>query len=358
MLTVNLILSGVLAIALWSSLPYGVHHLAKIDLALQPMCILAFRIGTVILTLRSVESVFVSTLRGFEQYQSAVRIAIATRIVILAGVVGVVAAGGGVGGIMLATLYGVITGLLFQILAVRSIIGPMMFLPSLHGETLRKLGAFGCFSWLQALASISFSQADRLIIGALLGTPTLGYYSICTQIAQPVHGLLASGFHFLFPHLSARYSMVSIASLRSTIVGAFWSNQVFVVLLSAPLILCSKFILRLWMGAEFAQHASPTLFIITCSFALLGMNVTGYYALLAIGGIRQATYLNLAAGGAMLLVMSLLIPRFGMVGAAIGRLIYGPITWLMYLFVYRKLWLENFEATSVRSGIAAEGMIG
>jgi O-antigen/teichoic acid export membrane protein len=300
----------------------------------------------------------VSTLKGFERYRPAVRIAIATRIAILAGAVGVVAAGGTVVGIMLATLYLVIAGLLLQALAVRAVVGSMILLPLLHKETLRKLGGFGCFSWLQALASLSFSQVDRLIIGAMLGAPALGYYSICTQVAQPVHGLLASGFHFLFPHLSARHSTSSINSLRQTIATAFWSNQALAVVLSVPLILGSKLILTAWMGSDFAEHSWLILSIVACSYALLGMNVTGYYTLLATGGVRQATYVNLAAGGAMLLAMSLLIPRWGMVGAAAGRLVYGPITWLMYLFVYKRIWRNVPDVLSVKPGFAVEGTTG
>jgi O-antigen/teichoic acid export membrane protein len=358
MLLINLLLSTVLVIGLWSGVSYAVHHFTRIDPSLQPTCIAALQIGSIIFTLKSIESVFVSTLKGFEQYRPAVRIAIATRIAIAAGAVGVVATGGSVVGIMLATLYASIAGLLCQAVAVRSVVGPMILLPSLHWETLVILSGFGSFSWLQALAGITFSQADKLIIGAMLGAPALAYYSVCTQVAQPVHGLIASGLHFLFPHLSARYSIASIASLRQTIVAAFWGNQALAVVLSVPLMLGSKFILTIWMGAAFAQHAWPVLSIIACSFALLGMNVTGYYTLLATGGVRLATYLNLAAGGAMLLVMGLLIPRFGVVGAATGRLVYGPITWLMYVFVYKKIWGEELGMVGAKSDFAVEGTSG
>jgi len=40
----------------------------------------------------------------------------------------------------------------------------------------------------------------------------------------------------------------------------------------------------------------------------------------------------------MLAVMALLIPRWGMPGAAAGRLIYGPITWITYVALYKLVW--------------------
>ena len=69
---------------------------------------------------------------------------------------------------------------------------------------------------------------------------------------------------------------------------------------------------------------------IAWSFALLGLNVTGYYTLLAFGRVRTVTWLNLAGGAAMLLVMAFLTPRAGIRGIAIARLVYGQITLFMY----------------------------
>ena len=94
----------------------------------------------------------------------------------------------------------------------------------------------------------------------------------------------------------------------------------------------------MWIGAAFAQQPSFVFPIIVCGFALLGLNVTAHYALLAVGHVRVVTYLSLIAGVAMLLLMALLIPRHGVQGAALARLLYGPITCLAYFQVYRIIW--------------------
>ena len=355
MLTINLVLGSCVALTLWSGIPYAVHHLIKVEPPLWQICIISLRIGSIILIIKSIESIFVSTLRAFESYRPAVRIAIVTRISTLFGIVLVVAAGGHVIGMMLVTTLVSITGLVAQVLAVRSLLGRIVWLPSLHLGTLSTITGFGCYSWLQSLASISFGQADRLIIGALLGVPALGYYSICTQVAQPIHGLLASGLQPLFPFLSARWQTASFGSLKNAITIAFSINFMFAFLLSTPLLLEGKHLLVAWLGVDFAQHALPSLFVVTCSFALLGMNVTAYYTLLAAGKIRQVAYLNLVAGGAMLFAMSVLIPRYGILGAAVSRLIYGPITWLMYVSVYKMFWRAPAEgSTSMKMPLIEE----
>ena len=66
------------------------------------------------------------------------------------------------------------------------------------------------------------------------------------------------------------------------------------------------------------------------AFGALAMNVVPYYALFALGHVRLVTILNLVGGGATILVAAFLIPHIGLPGAAVGRLLYGPITWISY----------------------------
>jgi len=101
--------------------------------------------------------------------------------------------------------------------------------------------------------------------------------------------------------------------------------------LSTPLIFFSRPLLTLWMGKAFAAHSWLTLALLSVASGLLALNVTLHYSLLAMGDIRYVAVLNLVAGAAMLGIMMLLVPRFGIVGAALGRIVYGPITWLMFL---------------------------
>ena len=70
--------------------------------------------------------------------------------------------------------------------------------------------------------------------------------------------------------------------------------------------------------------------LLSVAAGLLAINVTLHYSLLAMGYIRHVALLNLIAGGAMLALMALLLPVLES-GAALGRIVYGPVTWLLYL---------------------------
>jgi O-antigen/teichoic acid export membrane protein len=338
MLSINLVLSGLLAAALWVVSPYAAEHVAYLDAGLRAACTESFRIGSLLLVVRSLDGVFANAMRAFERYSPPVRISVSFRTGTLVAAVVLVARGFGVVEIMLATLGMAACAAVAQGIALRAVVGRFALTPSLHRKTLTMIAGFGAFSWLQALSAAVLGQADRLVIGLFLGAPAVACYGLCAQAAQTIHGIVAAGFHVLFPHLSSRMEAEPLGDLRHTVWQALRTNMLLAIALAVPMVLLSRAILTAWMGAEFARQAWPVLSILAFGFALFAMNVTAHYTLLALGRVRLVTALNLVAGAAMLLLMLVLTPRFGLVGTACARLVAGPITCALYLPLYRALW--------------------
>jgi O-antigen/teichoic acid export membrane protein len=305
----------------------------------------------VALLIKSIESVFMSTLRAFETYGSTVRIAICSRTAILASAIALAGFGRNVAWIMVAAVLISTAGTLAQALALQTKIGSFSPMPSWDRKTVSGIAAFGTFSWLQAISGMVFGQADRFFVGFFMGAPDVAYYGLCVQAAQPIHGLISSGMHFLFPHLSARYSVAPISEIRRKVTLAIRANVILVASLSMPVIVFGRHVLTMWMGPSFGQQPPLMFAIIVFSFALLGMNVTVHYALLAVGQVRVVTYLNLLAGIVMLLLMAILIPKHGLQGAALARLVYGPITCLAYFQLYRVIWRDEPHSLPPKSVI-------
>jgi O-antigen/teichoic acid export membrane protein len=346
MISINLMLSGVLASALWYLTPYVAHHIVGSDISLKIICVQSLRIGSLLLVVKSVEGVFISTLRAFETYGPTAGIAIASRITAIVSAVMLTRHERNVVWIMIATLIISILGLLSQAVVLRNKIGHFTPLPSWDQKVVSTVVAFGSFSWVQAISGVVLNQADRFFIGFIMGAPAVAYYSLCVQAAQPIHGLISSGMHFIFPHLSARYSIIPISRIRHKVASALKINILLVVLFSLPLIIFGKSFLALWMGKAFSQQSELIFQIIVCSFALLGMNVTAHYTLLAVGQVKNVTYLNLLAGAIMLLCMANLVPKYGLSGAAFARLLFGPITCLTYIRMHKVIWNHGLNEIS------------
>jgi O-antigen/teichoic acid export membrane protein len=326
---------------------------AHLDGGLRVACIESFRIGSLLLVVRSLDGVFANAMRAFERYSPPVRISVSFRIATLVAAVVLVARGHGVVEIMLATLGLSACAAVAQGIALRAVVGRFALAPSLHRETLSMIAGFGAFSWLQALSSAVLGQADRLVIGLFLGAPAVAIYGLCAQAAQTIHGIVAAGFHVLFPHLSSRMEAEPLADLRRTVCSALRTNLLLAIALAAPMALLSPPILTAWMGAEFARQAWPVLSILAVGFGLFAMNVTAHYTLLALGRVRLVTALNFVASAAMLVLMLVLTPKFGLVGTACARLVAGPITCALYLPLYRALWggaAQRIDAARVAMG--------
>jgi O-antigen/teichoic acid export membrane protein len=182
-----------------------------------------------------------------------------------------------------------------------------------------------------------FGQVDRLLLGVSLGAVTVASYALCVQLAQPVFGLTASCLHFLFPYLSGRVGSISASELNRKVRKAFTCNLLLVSLGTAVLLTMGVRVLRAWAGEAIAQAAAPVFPLIVIGSALLGLSVTGTYALLALGRVRTVAWFSIGGGASMLLLMWWLLPRSGVHGLALARLCYGSFSLLLYLPLLRNL---------------------
>ncbi len=336
-LTVSLILGALVAIVVIVSAPWLTEAVFKISSQDQELAARAIQIAGVALVTRSIDSVFLSTLRAYERYDLAAGVAMVVRIVNIATAVLLATLGYGVVQILLGTLAVTTAGTLTQAALCRRLVEGLSIRPLLDRAALREVLGFGMYSWVQGLGGMIFGQVDLLLIGAILGSRQLAYYAVCVQLAQQIHGLPAAVFAFLFPMISSRYEQTGRVGLHELFKRYMGLNVVFAAVLAAPLILFGRPILTLWMGSDFASHAHALLAILAVAYALLSINVVPHYTLLGLGQVRFVSIANLAAGVLSLIGVAVLLPVIGLNGAAVGRLLYGPVTTVNYARAARSL---------------------
>jgi len=337
-LTLSVLLGGIAAATAYLAAPALVRHVFKVNLQHHTIAIRSIQLGGLVLMLRSIDSVFVGTLRAYERYAPAVKLAILVRVLVIGSAVLLVGTGYGVVAIMLATAVAVALGAVLQARVIRRIVPTISFCPYVDRSAWKEIFGFGFYTWAQNVGGLLFGQVDRFLIAAFLGTAAVAYYSICMQLAQPVHGLLAAAFNFLFPHISARSEAKDSAE---DLQHLFWTaaglNIVLAVLLCLPLVVLGKTILSLWMGPGFARESALLLALLAVAFCMLSINVVPHFTLLGLGKVRFVSVVNLIGGVLSLAAAAVLIPTVGLTGAAVGRLLYGPVITLNYLKVAKSL---------------------
>jgi O-antigen/teichoic acid export membrane protein len=334
---INLALGTALALVGWLLSPDASRHIVASDAAQQHSCLVSLRIASVLILVRALESVCVSTQRAFERYGAAARISVGVRLLTLALAGWLAYTGRGTASIMEATAALFVLGTAAQFYRLRQFLGDVSFLPAFSGDTAKALLAFGVFSWMQAVAGVVFGQVDRLLMGVSLGAVAVASYALCIQLSQPIFGLTASALHFVFPHLSGRVDTISPSDLKRVVARACVANLLFVSAGTVVLLLFGDRILRAWAGEAIAREATPIFSLVVIGSALLGLSVTGTYVMLALGRVRTVTWFCVAGGAVMLVMMWWLLPVLGMRGLAIARLCYGSFSLLLYLPLARAL---------------------
>ena len=337
----TLALSGIFgalaALALCFSAPLLVHHVFKIAPAHELEATRAMEVGSVVLFLQAIYQVLASALKAYEAFGPPSKIAVFVKSGTILGAVALVALGYGIVAILFLTAGFTLGGIAAQAVAAARVLGLRSFWPAMDWRSWKEVMGFGCYSWIQNAAGVAFSQSDRLLIAAMLGTVPLAYYTLCVQIAQQVHGLASGAFGFLFPHISARRESGNRSAVKRVFRFAAVVNLVLALALALPLILFGRKILTVWMGAAFAQHTHLVLAILAVAFCTLAINVAPHFTLLGLGKVRFVSAMNVFGGLLSLGAAALLIPEFGLLGAAAGRLFYGPAISLNFAKVAKSL---------------------
>jgi O-antigen/teichoic acid export membrane protein len=333
----NLVLASVASLAVLLFAGIAARHVVPGAGQLQDDCILSLQLAALLLGLRAIESVCISTQRAYEHYGAAVRISVVARLLsLLAGAlltyrVHFVAA------ILMAALVINAFSLLLQFQQLRYLLDAQTLLPVFRSNATGDFFRFGSYSWLLALAGVLFGQVDRIALGIWFGAASVAGYSLCTQLAQPIYGIAAAGLHFLFPHLANRVASSKPSALRRPIAIAAVVNLIFVGVAALFLQVYGSVLLT-WLSRGTLTDATRSMLgPIAWSSALLGLGVTPTYALYAFNHIKTVAAYNIAGAITCALVMVWLGRVVGISGVVWARLIYGLAAVSLYLPLIRIL---------------------
>lgn len=331
MLAINLLLGSAFASVAWAAAPYAARHIAASHSVSAAECLIALRIASVLILVRAIETIGVSTQRAFEQYRSSVQISTAVRLCTLATAALLAFLERRTISILAATAVFLILGTALQFRQARRLLNTASLWPAFEPEATRSLLSSGIFIWLQALGALIFTQFDRILLGVSLGAQAVASYALCVQFAQPLDGLTASGLNFLFPFLSGRAGTMSKEMVRRTLLKALGCNLAAVGCCAAMLLLAGNWLMRIWAGAAVARSSASIFPLIVLGAAFTGFSVTGIYALQALGRFRTVALISLGTRAAMLPLMIYLLHQWGIEGLAVSRLCLGSVALLVYL---------------------------
>jgi O-antigen/teichoic acid export membrane protein len=197
--------------------------------------------------------------------------------------------------------------------------------------SFKAFARYGLSFWPALLSSLAATQIDKVFVAGVLSMSELTYYSVPSGVLARLQTLPSTISHALMPVLSESERSESREALTAIYLRT--ARTLFALCLPAIGLLFALMpqLLGLWLGPEFGAKAAPAarLLVAAQAFALI------FHAPNALaGGLGGGRYASTAAWAQALISLALwpvLIPRYGIAGAAMGTLAAQALPTLFYL---------------------------
>lgn len=201
--------------------------------------------------------------------------------------------------------------------------GLMPFRPRIDLDTWRHFIVTGVPLAVSAILLIVRLRVDLLLLSVLRPAAEVGLYDapvklyeLLLSLASILGGLLAPAFI---------RDLRSGKTLARRLNAGIAATAIFAALAFAVLFECAEPIVTVLAGDDFAPAARP-LRIIAAAAGLTGLTSILRFAAIALDQQARLTRADLAGVAVALVAHLILIPRFGVMGAAVGRLIGDIVT--------------------------------
>jgi len=203
---------------------------------------------------------------------------------------------------------------------------------------IKRLAGFSSLLFAGQITATIGLQIDRTLVGILLGTSAVTFYTVPNKITGQIPGMMSSFSTTLYPLSSEAVATGKVDELchlyHEMIRILLWASA----FAAALLIILTKDFLTLWMGNDFMVHSWLVLAILAAGVV---WRSSGSVAYQVCNGMGRADINLLASIGTLVFLavpVLILAPRWGVPGVALGVFIGLFMTNLAYdLFTQRKL---------------------
>jgi O-antigen/teichoic acid export membrane protein len=192
--------------------------------------------------------------------------------------------------------------------------------------------------WLAAQQGVAWlgSNAQSWLLAALLGPAAFGLYRAAYQIVNILNPLRQAASNYLPSRAARVFSQQGESKLREWQASTTWRIGVPFAAIALLIAIAAEPLAKLFYGREVSLSGTQTIVALGAIAYTLNMFRTPLdYAVLAMGGARPLLIRALWVGAFVLTAGTLLIWRFGIIGAVWSEIIAAMLAWWLTLRVYR-----------------------
>lgn len=217
---------------------------------------------------------------------------------------------------------------------------------------------YGLATVINGTANSSLAYLDRLIIPLFVGPSQLTYYSLPGNAAARIPGVTDNLSGIIFPISANIDSAGNEERLRRLYVRSVRLITVIASAISLAIIFLAREILTYWLDASFAEKSTSVLILLTITNFIIALQSPVNSFFFGLGRLKFASVMSLAMAVLNALLLLILLPRFGITGAAWSYLISVlPIFYVIYYIEHKYLKLAKrrryYLSMSAKIGSAA-----
>jgi O-antigen/teichoic acid export membrane protein len=329
-ITMMLLVATLAASTLWFGSDSITHLFPQLSLLQKIDVSKAFQFGALVVWSRLVQQVLVGIEQAYQRYDLVNLIGTIQSLLTNVGMLSILWLGGKTLELMQWQAVTSMLILLSHSWIIKSLLQKTPIRMMWVKEKALKVGKYSFMVWLSSLGTILFSRVDRLIVGSILGTQSLGVYSAITDVTSQINVMSALPIHPLVPLLGKLIADKDThhSELQRQIQHSFRTNSLVAIGLGAGLITLAPACLDFLFAGNW-DGDNLSVFSICCAiYAIYSTNAVGYYMLIGIKEINMCTLIVSVSGGVSILLILLGAYNFGLAGA-----IYGNAGYLLTLML-------------------------
>jgi O-antigen/teichoic acid export membrane protein len=228
--------------------------------------------------------------------------------------------GGVLEGFVLINVAGAVVGLLIFYLVSRALLPGIHFTPRFDAGSFRRLARFAGFKFAGTVGGIFAFRFDQFAVGAILGVAAAGIYAIPASASQKLLSLLGELASPFFPRAS------TLRGDQPRLRELFFAGSRLLALAATPMLLLlfalAEPTLRYWIGGaqglQVAQASAPAFRWLLAALLIQSVAIIPVTFCEAMGKPEINNSFAVASAIIHIPLVLLLVPRFGITGAAIA----------------------------------------
>lgn len=300
---------------------FFVQSLFNVPAELASSARLAFVLGGVAFALTVLMNIFGAVIGSLQRFDVTTKITIAATTCASAVSVVLLVLGLGLNGVMIGVVLRPALGLVLCAHAARARLPGLRLIPKWDAGVLRQLVPFSAYIFIGNISGVVLFEFDKFFLGALSGIALVTFYVVPGALAQRLHSAAGSITSVVLPTASDLFARRDLRRIQVLYRRATWLTALFLVSVGTPAIVFASKILKYWVGSAFEEKSTEPLRILIATYFVLGLAALAYWITIAAGRPGIATLFNVAIAAINIAAVVLLVPHYGVVGAALAYLI-------------------------------------